>query len=234
MKKFLSALIFLQMAMTKSTYAMHISEGYLTPKDSIMWWIFYLPFFLFGIKALRKHEKVLNKKLVIALVAAFVFFISAIKLPSVTGSSSHATGIALGTILLGACEMYIIGGIVLLFQAIILAHGGLTTLGANAMSMAVLGAISAGITYKIFKHYNKEKLGIFFAALISNLFTYSFTAFELALSHGGDNLLGVFGKFLSLFAITQIPLGIIEGLVTVMVIGALRRDTNIFKGGENE
>ncbi len=31
------------------------------------------------------------------------------------------------------------GGCVLLFQALLLAHGGLTTLGANGMSMAVIG-----------------------------------------------------------------------------------------------
>jgi cobalt/nickel transport system permease protein len=31
--------------------------------------------------------------------------------------------------------MSVLGGLVLLFQALLLAHGGLTTLGANAFSM---------------------------------------------------------------------------------------------------
>lgn len=48
----------------------------------------------------------------------------------------------------------ILGGIVLLFQALLLAHGGLTTLGANTVSMGIVGplAISEGIlTVLIFR-----------------------------------------------------------------------------------
>ena len=150
MKNIITSIIGLGLLINQPIYAMHISEGYLTPRDSIMWWVFYFLFFLIGVKKLKKIEKNLNKKLLLALVGAFVFFISAIKLPSITGSSSHATGIALGAILLGVSEMYILGGIVLFFQAVILAHGGLTTLGANAISMAVAGAVTASYIYKIF------------------------------------------------------------------------------------
>ncbi len=227
MKKVITSIIGLGLLINQPIYAMHISEGYLTPRNSIMWWVFYFLFFLIGVKKLKKIEKNLNKKLLLALVGAFVFFISAIKLPSITGSSSHATGIALGAILLGVSEMYILGGIVLFFQAVILAHGGLTTLGANAISMAVAGAVTASYIYKIFAKYNKEKLGIFLATLISNLATYSLTAFQLALSHGNGNIAATFERFLSLFFITQIPLGIVEGLVTIMIIEILKKE-NIF------
>ena len=41
------------------------------------------------------------------------------------------TGTGLGAILFGPSAVSILGLIVLLFQAILLAHGGLTTIGAN-------------------------------------------------------------------------------------------------------
>ena len=60
-----------------------------------------------------------------------MFVISSLKIPSVTGSCSHMTGTGLGAILFGPTAAGVLGLIVLLFQAILLAHGGLTTLGAN-------------------------------------------------------------------------------------------------------
>ena len=55
--------------------------------------------------------------------------ISSLKIPSVTGSCSHMTGTGLGAILFGPSAVSILGIIVLVFQAVLLAHGGLTTLG---------------------------------------------------------------------------------------------------------
>ncbi len=42
----------------------------------------------------------------------------------------------------------VLGAIVLLFQALLLAHGGLTTLGANGMSMAVIGPMVGYLVWK--------------------------------------------------------------------------------------
>lgn len=232
MKKIGLTLLSLNLLLSRPAYTMHISDGYLTPRDSIMWWIIYIIFFIIGVRKISKIKRDLNKKLLLALVGAFVFFISAIKIPTVTGSSSHATGIALGAILLGVGEMYVIGGIVLLFQAILLAHGGLTTLGANGIAMGAVGAIIASAIYKFFKRYGKEKVGIFLAAFIGNLSTYTFTAFELALSHSSGDILHTFIKFLSLFMLTQIPLGIVEGILTLMIIKILEKEGFFKEEGE--
>ncbi len=61
-----------------------------------------------------------------------MFVLSALKIPSVTGSCSHPTGVGLGAIMFGPSVMFVLGTIVLIFQALLLAHGGITTLGANA------------------------------------------------------------------------------------------------------
>ena len=63
--------------------------------------------------------------MLLAFAGAFIFVLSALKLPSVTGSCSHPTGTGLGAILFGPLPMAVMGCIALLFQALLLAHGGL-------------------------------------------------------------------------------------------------------------
>ena len=89
---------------------------------------------------------------------AFIFVISSLKIPSVTGSCSHMTGTGLGAILFGPASVSVLGVIVLLFQALLLAHGGLTTLGANTFSMAIAGPVVAFWIFKIFEKYIVKKL----------------------------------------------------------------------------
>ncbi|MEG0686841.1 MAG: energy-coupling factor ABC transporter permease, partial [Erysipelotrichales bacterium] len=143
-KSFVQKLFVLSFAFalsTQTTNAMHIMEGFLPKGWCISWGIIVIPFLVLGYFKLKVQTKENpNALLLFALAAAYVFVVSALKMPSVSGSSSHATGIALGAILLGPAPMSIIGLIVLLFQAILLAHGGLTTLGANIFSMAIVGA----------------------------------------------------------------------------------------------
>lgn len=131
------------------------------------------------------------------------------------------TGTGLGAILFGPCITSILGIIVLLFQAILLAHGGLTTLGANCFSMAIAGPIVSYFVYKLLKGMNvNKKITVFLAAFLGDLFTYCVTSVELAMAYPSPE--GGFGaslvKFLGIFATTQIPLAIIEGILTVVII----------------
>ena len=143
-------------AITPTVNAMHIMEGYLPLKYCIAWGVVCIPFFLAGFFSLKKTVSEHRKALIIlAMCGAYAFVLSALKIPSVTGSSSHPTGTGLGAILFGPSVMSILGAIVLLFQALLLAHGGLTTLGANVFSMAIAGPF---ISYGIYKLSMKIKL----------------------------------------------------------------------------
>ncbi len=205
--------------------AMHIMEGYLPLNYSVIWSVLCIPFLVLGINSIRKTVEHNRKALLIlVMMGAYAFVLSALKIPSVTGSSSHPTGTGLGAILFGPTAMCVIGIIVLLFQAILLAHGGLTTLGANTFSMAIAGPFVAYGIYIISKKLNLPKsLGIFLAAGISDLFTYCVTAFQLALAHPAEvgGFRASFVEFLGIFAVTQIPLAVIEGLLAVIVIKGL-------------
>ncbi len=205
---------------TQPAYAMHIAEGFLPVQWAIFWWLVSLPFIIVGFRSLNRITKQNPElKLLLALAGAFGFVLSALKLPSVTGSSSHPTGTGLGAILFGPSVMTVLGSLILLFQAVLLAHGGLTTLGANIFSMAIVGPIVAYFIYRFFLAINQAKLGLFAGAMLGNLATYLVTAMQLAIAFPADNggILTAFSKFAVIFAWTQIPLAIVEGLLTILV-----------------
>jgi cobalt/nickel transport system permease protein len=113
---------------TQPVQAMHIMEGFLPPSACIVWGILCVPFLACGItkinRLLNRHPQAVT---FLAMAGAFTFVLSALKLPSITGSSSHMTGIGFAAILFGPSVAGVLSVIVLLFQAILLAHGGLTT-----------------------------------------------------------------------------------------------------------
>lgn len=213
-----------------NTEAMHIMEGFLPPLWSISWSVVSLPFLVAGLFSMKKIvEEDKKNKLLLAMVGAFAFILSALKIPSVTGSCSHATGVGLGAILLGPMVMVVIGAIVLLFQALLLAHGGITTLGANVFSMAIVGPIVAYGIYKLIRRTKAPQwLAVFLGAMLGDLLTYVMTSIQLAVAFPSQT--GGFSesliKFLGIFAITQIPLAISEGLLTVVVVNSLKKYSN--------
>lgn len=205
--------------------AMHIMEGYLSPGYCIAWGIISLPFLVAGFWKIKKTLKEDRRNItLLAIAGAFIFVISSLKIPSITGSCSHMTGTGLGAILFGPSAVSILGIIVLLFQALLLAHGGLTTLGANTFSMAVAGPLISFAIYKLCKKCKVNKMiGVFLAASLGDLFTYCITSLQLALAYpsevGGVAASAV--KFLTVFAPTQLPLSILEGILTVIIVMGL-------------
>lgn len=210
---------------TPAPLAMHIMEGFLPPAWAAFWFAVALPFWVLGFRRISRlvAEKP-ETRLLLGLAGAFTFVLSALKIPSVTGSSSHPTGTGLGAILFGPLEMSILGTIALIFQALLIAHGGLTTLGANATSMAVVGPLVAFGIWRGLGRRLPQGWVVFLAAALADLVTYVVTSTQLALAYpdpvGG--FVAAFAKFGTIFAVTQIPLAISEGILTVLIFNALR------------
>lgn len=217
---------YLLLGSAQPAYAMHIAEGFLPVQWAVFWWAVSLPFFWVGLRSLTRITRQNPElKLLLALAGAFTFVLSALKIPSVTGSCSHPTGTGLGTILFGPLTMTVLGTLVLMFQAVLLAHGGITTLGANVFSMAIVGPLVAYVVYNTVMKTGNQKLAVFLAATLEDLLTYLMTAVQLALAfpamQGG--FMASLVKFVSIFAITQVPLALSEGLLTVLVWGWLQQ-----------
>lgn len=200
---------------------MHIMEGFLPSPWWQIWFVLSAPFVIMGFYALRRMVRENREALpLLAVAGAFVFVLSSLKLPSVTGSCSHPTGTGLGSVLFGPFIASVLALIVLVYQALFLAHGGISTLGANIFSMGIAGPV---VAYGIFIAGKKaginEIVTIFFAAASANIITYVVTSFQLALAFPAEvgGFMASFMTFGAIFAITQIPLAIIEGLVIALV-----------------
>ncbi len=217
--------VFLALLSTQHAFSMHISEGFLPPFWCLFWAVAALPFIWLSIRFISKRVQMSPKaKILLGIAGAYIFVLSAIKLPSVSGSSSHLTGTGLGVILFGSWAMTSLCVIVLLFQALLLAHGGITTLGANVFSMGIAGPIVALLTYKgLLKIRCNASVAIFLSAMLGNLATYLLTSLQLALAFHDKGFSASLLSFMGLFAITQIPLSIVEGIVTVLVFRFIRK-----------
>ena len=203
---------------------MHIMEGYLPLEWCIVWFVVAIIVVAFGIYQIKKIvDETPESKALLAVSGAFMFVLSSLKLPSVTGSCSHPCGNGLGAALFGPAVTAVLATIVLIFQALLLAHGGLTTLGANIVSMGIVGPLVGWIVYKGLTKANiSSTIAIFFAAFLGDLLTYVATSFQLALAFPAPSFGTALTNFLIIFAVTQIPLAIGEGILTVIIWDRLK------------
>jgi cobalt/nickel transport system permease protein len=206
----------------QNVHAMHISEGILPFHWAAFWSLLAVPFVAYGLYRLRKLSAAdLSFKPLVGLMAAVVFIISCMPIPVPTaGSCSHPCGTAISGILVGPAISILVAAVALLIQALFLAHGGLSTWGANLISMGVMGSLAGFLTFKALRSM-KINLAIsgFAAGLLADWATYFTTSIELASGiKGGSPFIPLFSKILIAFIPTQLPLGILEGAMTAGMI----------------
>ena len=204
---------------------MHVAEGFLPVPHAVGWAVAAAPFVVHGARAVVTEVRERPEStLLLGAAGAFTFVLSAVKLPSVTGSSSHPTGTGAGAVLFRPPVMALLGTVVLLFQALLLAHGGLTTLGANAFAFAVVGPWVGYGAYRLTRALGAGLLpGVFVALALADLATYVTTSLQLALAFpdASSGFAGAAVKFLGVFALTQVPLAVGEGLLGVLLFRVL-------------
>lgn len=210
---------------SRPAYAMNIMEGFLPPLWCLAWFAAAAPFWAVGLRRITALvDAQPEARLLLGLAGAYAFVLSALRLPGVAGASSHPTGAGLGAIIFGPAVMSVLGTVVLLFQALLLGHGGLTTLGANAFSAAVAGPLAAWLTWRGLRGRAPVWLATFLAAALADFVTYLVTSAQLALAFPdpAGGVAASLAKFAAIFAVAQVPLAISEGLLTVLVFNALR------------
>ncbi len=208
-------------------YAMHIAEGILPFPWAALWFAVAVPFVALGIKRLNMLAKDdLSFKPLVGLMAAVVFIISCMPIPVPTaGTCSHPCGTGIAAILVGPFVSVLISGVALLIQALFLAHGGLSTWGADVVSMGVVGSFTGWFVFRGLRTLGAS-LGVagFFAGLLADWATYATTSVELASGiRGSEPFLPLFWKILLAFIPTQLPLGLLEGAMTAGMVVLLYR-----------
>jgi len=205
-----------------NAHAMHISEGILPFNWALLWSAIAVPFVAWGLYKLKKLSSVdLSFKPLVGLMAAVVFIISCMPIPVPTaGTCSHPCGTGISGILLGPAISILITAVALLIQALFLAHGGLSTWGADIVSMGVMGSFAGFLTFRALRSI-KVNIAVsgFMAGLFADWATYLTTSVELASGIKGDSaFMPLFTKILIAFIPTQLPLGILEGAMTAGMV----------------
>jgi cobalt/nickel transport system permease protein len=208
-------------------HAMHISEGLLPIRWAALWFAVAGPFVAYGLYRLKERSADdLSFKPLVGLMTAVVFIVSCmpVPVPSV-GTCSHPCGTGMSGVLLGPGISVLVASVALLIQALFLSHGGLTTLGGNIVSMGVVGSYAGYLAFKGLRGLNVNmSVAAFVAGLFADWATYMMTSIELAAGIRGEALFApIFWKLLVAFIPTQLPIGILEGVMTAGMLALLHK-----------
>lgn len=198
---------------------MHLGNGALTPECAAL--AFGAAGIGLGAAAMdivRTASTKDGKKLALAAaLGLFVFAAQMFNVPVLPGISAHLVGgVLLAWIVgpsLGAWTM----AIVLTGQALILGDGGLNSLGANIVNMALL---PAGVVYLLQK-YEMQRI---YVAAVAGGFAVVLAALliplETALFRSASELSG-WGDFASSMLVSHLAAGAAEGVLTLVLLLAL-------------
>jgi len=197
---------------------MHIPDGYIPLAQCA---IYYIITILALYLSLRWAKKNLDEKMVplMAVLAAGIFAIMSLNIPIPWGTSGHMVGGALVAIIFCAPEAaVIIFTLVLLVQALFFGDGGITTLGANVLNMGIIGGLVGLYSFKALIRPIGKIPAVFIASWLSIFLAAEMAAVELWLAGTFPLTTG-----LLLMGIYHSIIGVMEGILTVVVILALEK-----------
>lgn len=189
---------------------MHISDGILSSDVVITTSIIGIGLLAYSIKNIKNSN--------IALVSAMsaIFFIASFIHIPLGPTQIHLVLIGIIGIVLGS-SVFLAILIALLLQATLLGFGGLTSLGANLIIMALPSFIIYSLVKVGVLNFLNQKIKYFAVGFLSVFLSTIFLAFILAISK--DEYL--IASYTIIFA--NVPAMVIEGLVTLFLINYLKK-----------
>ena len=197
---------------------MHIPDGFIPLAQCAIYYIIMIVALYFSAKWARAN---LDEKRIplLAVLAAGIFAIMSMNMPIPFGTSGHMVGGALVAIVFMAPEAAVlVFTAVLLIQALFFGDGGITALGANVLNMGIVGGCVGLYTFKGLKDIIGKYPSIFVAAWLATLVAAVVAAIEMAIAGTFPLTVGI-----ASMALYHAFIGIIEGVLTVIVLYALEK-----------
>lgn len=208
---------------------MHVPDGFLSPQTYLPAYAAAAGAWAYAVRELRRRvDETLLPRL--AVLSALGFVLMSVMLPLPGGTSVHASGIGILAVVFGPWITFAAVSLVLLLQALVFGAGGITVLPVNALAMGLGGSVAACLGYRLLKPVD-ERAGLFAAGWLATVVPAVLVAVVLgiqpAIAHSaaGQPLFFPFDLAVTLPAVV-VPhaiLGVGEGLLTVLVVGFLRR-----------
>jgi len=203
----------------------HLSEGILPFDQALTWSALTLPAVLWSIRGesiARKKEP--SSSILMAGATSLLFAGTLMPLPvPVVGATSHICLTPLLALIVGVRRMVWPTFFVLLLHAMFFAHGGITTLGVNTLTLGLFGPLVTVALCGVLKRAGLNRaVGLAMACGLGGLSVYVIDAavLAMALTDTADPS-ATFGVVLLGFAPVQIPLSVLEAVVSVYIVQAL-------------
>lgn len=207
---------------------MHISEGIMTGFPAAATTAAALGIVAVGARNMQcfvaEHPE---KKPLLGMAGAFIFFLSLIPIPAFTGTCSHPCGSPLAGVLFGPWIGATLAALSLVMQAAFFNHGGFSSWGANVLALGLAGAGSAWLIFKI-----TRRLGLpiwwagALAGLVGDLMTYLVSGVLLDVAflnapHPRYTFLGYLQTIYLAYLPTQGPIALGEMVLTGFALRAI-------------
>lgn len=215
---------------------MHIPDGYLGPVTSGFFYVIMVPIWIKAADVVKKTLKAAQVPL-LGIGAAFSFVIMMFNVPIPAGTTGHAVGAALISILVGPWAACIAITVALVVQALLFGDGGITAIGANCFNMAFVMPFAAFYIYKLISggaqtESNRRIVAAFIAAYISLNIAAFITAIEFGLQpilhHTADGQAlycpyGLKPAIIAMLGEHMLIFGWVEAVVTALVLKYIQK-----------
>ena len=178
---------------------MHIPDNYLSPASCAVLAFAAAPVVglsITKVKAQLKENKELAPMLGIAASLSFLLMMFNVPIPG--GTTAHAVGGVLLSILIGPYAASLALSIALFLQALLFGDGGIIALGANIFNMAIAMPFVGYAVYHFFRKQNHETAGVLVGSYVGINVAAFLTAIELGIqpiiaTQGGEPLYNPYG-----------------------------------------
>ena len=185
--------------MMNGEFVMHIPDNYLSPASCAVLAVAAAPVVglsITKVKAQLKENKELAPMLGIAASLSFLLMMFNVPIPG--GTTAHAVGGVLLSILIGPYAASLSLTVALLLQALLFGDGGIIALGANIFNMAIAMPFVGYAVYHFFRKQNHETAGVIVGSYVGINVAAFLTAIELGIqpiiaTQGGEPLYNPYG-----------------------------------------
>lgn len=137
---------------------MHIPDGMLDTKTVLAGWAAAAPTVAVAVGRVRRRMSD-GRLVLMSVIAALIFALQMLNFPLAGGTSGHFAGGALAAVLLGPWPAVLVISAVLAVQAFFFADGGVTSLGANIVNMAIVAPLVGWWVYSLAVRVSDTRAG---------------------------------------------------------------------------
>lgn len=196
---------------------MHLPDGLIPLWQAVIYWLISIVVLAIYMFKLSKTENKLKILVSTAVLAAISVAAGSLSIPSPFGIPLHLFIIPLAVILLGPLSGVTVAFLCFLLQFLLLGMGGITSLGANVVTMGIVLGFSTYIFYKFTLDLD-ERLSVFTGTFVGIIMA-TIAQVLILIAAGVATFEVLMGTLIPFY----IVIAIMEGVINVLIVAFLYR-----------